>query len=72
MSIPTGYDAQTGHMDFSLALREMKKGKKVRCASWPSGEFILLNEKQDLIDERNRVVYALGPALVATDWEEVL
>lgn len=78
MSIHTGYDAKTGHMDFSLALREMKKGTKVRRASWPSDEVYLCvnGERLEYIDKGTPIpidkVRMGSEPLLATDWEEVL
>ncbi len=74
MSIPKGYDPVTGHMDFSLALQEIKKGRLVRRAAYPN--FVIG------IDGHNRhftvyggefleAVYELdADDLLATDWEE--
>lgn len=71
MSTHTGYDAQTGHMDFSLALREMKKGKKVRRAEWPKRCSIELRNGL-FVDERTCICDLSTQQILATDWEEVL
>lgn len=72
-----GYDPQTGHMDFSLALREMRKGKKVRRAPWPA-EVYLCMDGGGLAYVDYGQLFSFNKArldseqLLANDWEEVL
>lgn len=75
MSIPHGYDAQTGHMDFSLALREMRKGKKVRRAGWLDSQGLTLQDGRIfwwLAGHSQEVEEIDSSMVLATDWEEVL
>ena len=72
-----GYDPSTGYMDFSLALREMKKGKKVRRASWDAGIWLCMKDVRLVwVSDGREVEFnnaRLGDQqLLATDWEEVL
>lgn len=75
MSTPEGYDAATGHMDFSLALREMRKGKKVRRAGWLKSQAISLDGEIFFwwLAGHSQGMEEIDSSMVlATDWEEVL
>lgn len=65
-----GYDPSTGYMDFSLALREMKKGKTVKRAGWSQG--VRLVREDDFQWQTGQSMFFLPIDVVATDWEEVL
>ena len=69
MSTPKGYDPSTGHMDFSLALHEMRKGRKVRRTAWKPEEAIWIGF-DGLRDSEGPLGMMFGDDLLATDWEE--
>ncbi len=72
-----GYDPSTGYMDFSLALREMRKGKSVRRASWPAEVHLcMVGTRLMYVDDWQPFEFNKArledAQLLATDWEEVL
>ena len=72
MSMPKGYNAETGTMTFSLALDEMKAGRKVRRRCWRQGRYlhILKGVMRDEEGYPNSIIET--GILLADDWETVL
>jgi hypothetical protein len=66
-----GYNADTGLMDFSLALRELKRGKKLRRRAWTHKGFLMLVGTEFFWDDGKGADF-IASALLADDWEEVL
>ena len=66
-----GYNAETGLMDFSLALRELKAGKKLRRRAWQHKGWLMLVGDQFFWDDGKGADF-IASALLADDWEEVL
>lgn len=73
----SGYNAQTGTMDFSLALVEIKRGCAVRREAWPKGTWIGLHPDREKTlcwgraDDPDKVFCCVttNEDLFAMDWE---
>lgn len=67
-----GYNADTGLMDFSLALQEMRRGLRVRRKSWQTGQWISV-EGGLLINDEGVFNFPLAASIILSDdWEVVL
>jgi hypothetical protein len=72
MSTPNGYNADTGLMDFSLALQEMRRGLRVRRKSWPRWAWIGI-EGGILVNDEGVSNFPLATSIILSDdWEVVL
>lgn len=73
-SMPKGYSADTGLMDFSLALQEMREGKHVRRKSKPEEVYSMKDGK--IFWSCNQYYAPLAmldtDTVTAEDWEQAI
>lgn len=56
-------------MKFQEILPKFLEGQKIKKTNWKSTEYVFINNKNVIVDEKNSVCHLQGHNLVEDDWE---